>query len=158
MKNATKNSPARKRAVKRVSAKKKAAKRVPGNKAAVPQADSSQRARAALEALATRESETISARAAVLVALTDISGLVAVGPDGAITPFGLFTLTFGDPRVGLDDGQMVLLYGKVSTAIGNDRVGALIEKHLTSQASAAVVIRDVTDLIQIWIDDPSVEA
>jgi hypothetical protein len=53
---------------------------------------------------------------------------------------------------------MVLLYGKVSTAIGDQRVDALIQKHLTSNPSAAVVISDVTDLIQLWIDNPSLTA
>lgn len=115
------------------------------------------RARATLETLGAREAVTLDAPTAVLVALTDMTGLVTV-TNGAISPFNLFNLTFDSPKVGLDDGQMVLLYGKVSTAIGDQRVDALIQKHLTSNPSAAVVISDVTDLIQLWIDNPSLTA
>ena len=114
-------------------------------------------ARAALDTIGARESVTIDARTAVLVALTDMTGLVTF-TNGVISPFNLFKLTFDNDKVGLGDGQMPLLYGKVSTAIGNQRVDALIQKNLTSSPSASVVINDVTDLIQLWIDNPSLTA
>jgi hypothetical protein len=148
-----------KNATKRPTARKNAAKKAPARKKETPQAKRLRAGRARLEALANVEAESLSARAAVVMALIDISGgLVSVASSGSITPFGLFTLRFDDNQVGLGDGQMVLLYGKVSTAIGIDRVSALIQRHLSGQASAAVVIGDVCDLIQIWIDDPSIEA
>ena len=119
------------------------------------------RARAALEALGTREAVAIDARTAVLLALADITSLVSVTDNNGVitvTPFDVFNRTFDDPQVGLDDAQMVLLYGKVSTAIGEERVKLLIHKHLTSNASATVLIIDVANLIQFWIDNPDQQA
>ncbi len=119
------------------------------------------RARAALESLGARESATIDARTAILLALAGISTLVSVTNNNGVitvTPFDVLNLTFNDSLVGLDDAQMVLLYGKVSTAINDARVDGLIQKNLLSSPSAAVTIIDVADLIQLWIDNPDLKA
>ncbi len=142
----------------RATAAKKATRKSRAKKRTPPALE---RARGALESLGAREAATIDARLVVMLALADISTLVTVTENnGAInvTPPNLLNLTFNDPQVGLDDAQMGLFYGRVTTAINDARVDALIQKHLASNPSAAVVIINVADLIQLWINNPDMQA
>src|SRR5438105_1780173 len=115
---------------------KTAAKNAPGNapvrKAATKKALATAAARKDIADVAgARESlteSTTSARDAVVATLVNFSpGLVQVNPDGTIIPLGLFRPSFGDPKVGLDDGQMKGFFAAVSTAINDSRVAALID-------------------------------
>ena len=136
-------------------AKKKSARR-PKAKAA---ADTT-KARAVLTAIAGRET-AISADTAVLLALVDITTLVTVSDVGGTlvtNPFGTRSMFFDENAIGIDDGQMVLLLGRVRTAINVARVDALITRNLLSPPSAHLIIGDVIDLIQLWIDNPSLTA
>jgi hypothetical protein len=147
---------------------KTSAKKTPGNapakRAAIKKALAKAAARrdpAATAVAAARESlteSTTSARDAVIATLVNFSpGLVQVNPDGTIIPLGLFRLSFGDPKVGLDDGQMRGFFAAVSTAINDTRVGGLIDAKL-GDTDASANIGDVVRLIQLWIDNPDMTA
>jgi len=149
-------------------AKNKTAQKAPGNAPSKKPATKKALAKAAARkgtattaVAAARESlteSTTSARDAVVATLVNFSpGLVQVNPDGTIIPLGLFRLSFGDPKVGLDDGQMKGFFAAVSTAINDTRVGALIDAKL-GDTGASANIGDVARLIQLWIDNPDMTA
>lgn len=104
--------------------------------------------------------QLITAEQAAVAALCRISpGLVIVGKDGAVTPFGLLSRTFDDPLVGLEDAQMPAFFAAVDAALGEARVSALIRSNFASaQPSASVTIINIVNLIQFWLDHPEIRA
>jgi len=139
---------------------KPAKKKAPSKAKAKAPADV-KKARATLTAMAGREAATISADTAVLLALSDVTSLVTVSEAGGRlvpNPFGTRSMFFDDNAIGIDDGQLPLVLGRASTAINDARVDALITKNLLSPPSAHLVIGDVIDIIQLWIDNPSLTA
>ena len=116
---------------------------------------------AAKAVAAARESLTESTTTAldtVVATLVNFSPeLVRVNRDGTIMPPGLLRLSFGDPKVGLGDGQMKGFFAAAGTAINDGRVAALIDAKLCGM-DASANIGDVAKLIQLWIENPDMTA
>ena len=141
-------------------AKKSAAKKTVAKKSESP--DVLVAARQALGAIAERESVAPpNIRLIVMLAIADISTLVKVtNNNGALTVFpkNLLQLQFNDNKVGLDDDQMPLFYGRIITAINDNTVTALINKNLIPSHSANVQILKISNLIELWVENPDMAA
>ena len=114
-------------------------------------------AREQLAALAARE-DSLDAIHVVLAALSEVSGLVSVSEENGdlvTVPDDLLERKFNDPKVGVSDQQMRDLLNKVILIIQDARIEKLIRKNLLDPPTAALVILDVCDMIQFWVDNPS---